>query len=302
MNVTLRQLRAFVAVAEAGHFTKAAEKLDLPQSTISTLVRELEINLGLRLFDRHTRMLSLTQAGADTLAIARKTLVDLDSIIGNAHELKALGRGRVSIAASSIQASLLVPKLIREFSAQYPGVTVMLHDVSEKEVLQLVRAGEVDFGLGTASEVQHDLGKQLLSSDTFVAVLPPGHALARKAELNWSDLKDTPIIGARQGNPVWEHLDFSLAPYGIVLPRHYEVSLPLTMIGMVEGGLGITVLSTAASKLALALGLTIRKLKNPVVQREMSLIFHAERSLSPAAQKFRELLFQRRSSLGEDVA
>jgi LysR family carnitine catabolism transcriptional activator len=294
MNVTLRQLRAFVAVAEAEHFTKAAEKLNLPQSTISTLVRELESNLGLRLFDRHTRMLSLTQAGIDTLAVARKTLIDLDSIIGNSHQLKTLGRGRVSIAASSLQASLLVPRLVREFCTQYPGVTVMVHDVSEKEVLQMVRAGEVDFGVGTASDLQPDLDKQLLSTDTFVAVLPPGHPLTRKAELNWSELKDAPMIGARQGNPIWEHLDFVLAPAGIILTRHYEVSLPLTMIGMVEGGLGITVLTTAASKLALALGLAIRKLKNPTITRDMSLLFHADRSLSPAAQKFRELLFQRR--------
>ena len=102
MNVTLRQLRAFIAVAEVQHFTRAAERLDLSQSSVSTLVRELETNLGLRLFDRHTRMLRLTQAGAEILPLARKAMADLDSVIGSSSEVRTLGRGRVSIVAASL--------------------------------------------------------------------------------------------------------------------------------------------------------------------------------------------------------
>ena len=293
MNVTLRQLRAFVAVAEAGHFTHAAERLNLAQSTVSMLIRELEACLGLRLLDRHTRRVSLTQAGVETLAVARKALNDLDSVIANSHLLKSLGRGRVSIAASSIQASLLIPRLVRKFAERYPGVTVIVEDVTEPEVLRMVRAGEVDFGLGTASDGQIDLGTQFLATDAFVAVLPPDHPLEHLPELTWADLKDTPIIGARPGNPIREHLDHALADAGIALSRSYEVSLPMTMIGMVEGGLGITIITMAASKLALGLGLTIKRLCDPTVSRDISLLFHAERSLSPAAQRFREFLSHR---------
>ena len=81
-NVTLRQLRAFLAVAAEGHFTRAADKLDVSQSTISTLIRELEANLGLRLFDRHTRALRLTQAGEEIVGLAHKSLTDLDRALG----------------------------------------------------------------------------------------------------------------------------------------------------------------------------------------------------------------------------
>ena len=101
MNVTLRQLRAFVAVADAQHFTRAAERLVLSQSTVSTLVRELEDNLGLKLFDRHTRMLRLTHAGAELLPLARRALADLDDVLGSSAELRTLGRGRVSIAEAT---------------------------------------------------------------------------------------------------------------------------------------------------------------------------------------------------------
>jgi len=293
MNVTLRQLRAFIAVAEAEHFTRAADKLGLSQSSVSTLVRELETNLGLRLFDRHTRMLKLTLAGAEILPLARKAMADLDSVLGSSSQLRTLGRGRVSVAASSLQAALLVPRFIRRFGAEYPGVTVTLFDVAQDEVPELVRGGEVDFGIGTDAGQRHDLATRPLGTDTFIAVLPPGHPMARKRELTWADLVGVPIIGPTPGNPVRDQLDFALAREGITLTRSYEVALPLTIVGMVEGGLGIGVLTTAVTKLAEALGLTVKKISKPVVKREISLLFHADRSLSPAAQNFRDMLLKR---------
>ena len=297
MNVTLRQLRAFVEVAETKHFTRAADKLDVSQSTVSTLVRELEEHLELRLFDRHTRMLSLTQAGAEILPLARKALADLDSVLGSSSELKTLGRGRISIAASSLQAALMLPRVFKEFANTYPGVTVNLLDVPQADVLEMVRSGEVDFGIGTESEVRHDLGARVLTTDTFIVVLPPGHALARKRELTWSDLDGYPMIGPRPGNPLREQIDATLARKGIVLTRYYEVSLPLTILGMVEGGLGLAVMTTTASRLSLSLGLIVKPVTNPTVKRDISLLFHADRSLSPAAQNFSDLLFRRRAQL-----
>lgn len=297
MNVTLRQLRAFLAVAEARHFTRAADLLDLSQSTVSTLVRELEANLGLKLFDRHTRMLNLTQAGAEILPLARKALADLDSVIGSSQQLKTLGRGRVSIAASSLQAALILPAMIRQFGQEHPGVKVTLHDVPQPEVLEMVRSGEVDFGIGTESGTRHDLAARVLTTDTFIAVMRPDHALARKKELTWRDFDGLPIIGSPPGNPLREQLDFALAREGISLVRSHEVSLPLTIVGMVEGGLGIAVLTTTVTRLALSFGLLVKKITGPVVKREISLLHHADRSLSPAAQNFRDLLIANRQRL-----
>lgn len=275
--------------------SRAADRLRLSQSSVSTLVRELETNLGLRLFDRHTRMLKLTPAGAEILPLARKAMADLDSVIGSSSQLKTLGRGRVSVAASSLQAALFMPRCIRAFCAQYPGVQVKLYDVAQEEVLELVRRGEVDFGIGTDFGQRPDLATRLLTTDTFIAVLPPGHPMAKRRELTWNDLKGVPLIGPPAGNPVREQLDFALAREGITLVRSFEVALPLTIVGMVEGGLGIAVLTTAATRLAEALGLSVRKITRPVIKRDISLLFHADRSLSPAALNFRDLLLNRPS-------
>lgn len=294
MNVTLRQLRAFIAVAEAQHFTRAAERLCISQSSVSTLVRELEDNLGLRLLDRHTRMLRLTHAGAEILPLARKAMADLDSVLGSSVELRTLGRGRVSIAAASLQAALLLPPVIRDFQAAHPGVKVTVDDVAEHEVIPKVRKGEVDFGLSSAQGVEQDIGAQRLITDVFVAVMPRGHALARRERLTWREIAEVPLVGPPPGNAVREQLDAALAAAGIALTRRFEVQLPLTILGMVDAGLAIAVMTTAMNRLALALGLEIRPVDEPVIVREISLLFHADRSLSPAAQNFRSLLVARR--------
>ena len=300
MNVTLRQLRAFVAVAEMRHFTRAAERLQLSQSTVSTLVRELEEQLGLRLFDRHTRMLRLTLAGAEILPLARKAIADLDIVIGSSSALRTLSRGRVTVAAASLQAALMLPRLIRDYCEHYPGVKVEICDVTEHEVVEKVRAGDVDFGLGSAVGVSHDIVSRSLTTDVFVAVMPAAHTLARAKQLTWRDLKDEPLIGPPPGNAVREQLDAALAREGITLTRHYEVLLPLTILGMVEAGLGVAVMTSAMSRLARSLGLTIKTVAGPTIQREMSLLFHADRSLSPAAQNLRDLLLENRADLRQD--
>ncbi|MFD2271564.1 LysR substrate-binding domain-containing protein [Undibacterium arcticum] len=145
--------------------------------------------------------------------------------------------------------------------------------MAEHEVPKMVCSGEVDFGIGTESGNRLDLAAHLLSADAFVVVMRADHALARKRELRWQDLVDVPLIGPRQGNPIRERLDRALATEGIVLSRTHEAYLPLTMVGMVEAGLGIAVMSTAVTKLATGLGLVTRTLTNPVIKREVSLLF-----------------------------
>ncbi|WP_077002553.1 LysR family transcriptional regulator [Variovorax sp. KK3] len=290
MNISLRQLRVFVAVAEALSFTRAGEALGLPQSSVSTQLRELEEALGLRLFDRHTRMLRLTEAGAEILPLARKTLADLDAVVGSSTELKTLGRGRVSIAASSVQAALVVPRVMRAFAERHPGIKVELFDVSQDDVLSMVHSGAVDFGLGTAFRSHQELGMRPLWHESFYAVLPEGHPLAAKREVAWRELLNEPLIGPRKGNPVRTVLDFALASEGLVLNLHHEASLPLTIAGMVEGGLGIGILTSSMRQLAESFQLQLRPIHRPSIQREVVLVLHTGRSLSPAAKQFSDAL------------
>lgn len=293
MEPTLKQLRAFVVVADAGQFTRAAERLGLSQSAISTLVSQLEANLGLRLFDRHTRLLRLTASGAEVLAVARRAVGDLDSMIENAKELNLLGRGRVAIAAGTLQAALLLPRLIRAFNQRHENIEVSLHDVSEPVMIEMVKNGSVDIGLGTPPENDSEISARQAATDTFIVVMRPDHALAQRKALRWRDLQSETLIGLHHGNPIRQRFETELARAGITLTLHrsvQSVALPLTTIGMVDAGIGLAVMTSTVIPLARSMGLVTITPGQPVISRDISLIVRSDRSLSPAARRFRDFL------------
>jgi len=295
VDITLKQLRAFVTVANMGQFTLAADKLGSSQSAVSTLVRQLEQNLNLRLLDRHTRLLRLTQAGMDILPIASRAVADIEGIVESSKELNALRRGKVSIAAGTVQAALLLPQCVQAFNKLYPEITVMLHDVAEKIVLEQVVNGSVDLGLGTIPEDTTELVGTRLMTDEFLVVLHPDDPLVKLRELRWTDLVDRKLIGPQRGNPIRDRLESELARNGILLPLDkimQEVALPLTIIGMVEGGLGAAIMTSAVVRLATSMGLVVRTPIEPHIKREVSLIQKHGRSLSPAARRFRDFLLK----------
>lgn len=295
MDITLKQLRAFVTVANLGQFTLAADKLGSSQSAVSTLVRQLEQNLNLRLFDRHTRLLRLTQAGMDILPVAARAVADIEGMVESSRELNALRRGKVSIAAGTVQAALLLPQLVNGFTRLYPEITVALHDVAEKAVLELVANGSADLGLGTVPEDDTELAGTRLMTDEFLVVLHADDPLVKLPELRWTDLADRKLIGPQRGNPIRDRLENELARNGIVLPLDktmQEVALPLTIIGMVEAGLGVAIMTSAVTRLATSMGLIVRTPTEPHIKREVSLIQKRARSLSPAARRFRDFLLK----------
>src|SRR6478672_11014911 len=112
MNVTLRQLRAFVAVAETGSFTAASRRLHLTPSALSLLVKELENTLAVRMFERSTRRTALTAAGLEFLPLARKVLEDLDRALSSARDLQQKKRGVVRVACTPLYAAVMMPDLI----------------------------------------------------------------------------------------------------------------------------------------------------------------------------------------------
>lgn len=299
MDLTLKQLRAFVTVAEAEQFTRAAEKLRLSQSAVSTLVRQLEKNLGLRLFDRHTRLLQLTQAGSEILLVAKRAITDIEEVIESTRELNSLHRGSVTIASGTVQAALFLPRLIRAFSQRHQNIDIVLYDVMEKSVTEMVLKGAADLGLGTLPHGNSEVVGTRLNTDVFLVVMRRDDPLAKKRNLRWRDLADVPLIGPQRGNPIRERFESELAREGIgidIYKKMQEVALPLTRIGMVEGGLGVAIMTAAVTRLANSMGLITRTPTNPIIARDMSLMSRRNISLSPAARQFRDFVL--RSSRG----
>lgn len=293
MKASLHELRVFVTLAESGHFTQAADRLGMSQSSLSAALVKLEKQLGTRLFDRHTRACRATEAGAALLPAARRLVADWDLLVADARDFSRFLRGRVSVAAPNVQCSLLLPPVIRAFRDAHPGVRVVLHDVPEHEVHALVRSGVADLGIATQTEARTDLVGTALSSDDFIAVLTPEHPLAARRSLEWPQLAREPLIGYLPGNPVRKLLEDQLSERGITLDYAFEIALPLTMMGLAREGLGIAVVTMALRPLAQWHGLEVRAVGRPQIARTMTLLRAPGNTLAPAVAAFKDMLLGR---------
>lgn len=292
MNLTLRQLRAFVAVAECSRFALAAEQLHLTPSALSMLIKDLESELGVKLLDRHTRMVRVTEAGREFLGSARRVLQDLDIAVLNSRERAAYKHGKVAVASASVLAVTLLVPFMREFQAAYPGVRVVVRDTAEEHIKDALLAEEADIGIGTYEEAQSEITETELFLDTLVAVMPEQHPLARKRSVSWSELAQWPFIALSPGSPIRRDLDAHLAAQGIRLNVAYEASFPSTVFALVSNGMGIAVLPANSRQLMNMPGVAYRPLGKPKLTRRVCAFHLKHRSLSPAAELFHRLLVE----------
>lgn len=289
-NVSLRQLRAFISVAEFGSFTEAASTLNLTQSAVSVLIAELERGLGLRLFDRTTRSVRLTEAGHELHLPARRVLIDLQAAVSSSRELAEKKRGRVRIAATPLFSSLFLPAMILDFQAKYSGVEVNVRDTAAPLVHRMVEEGEVDLGVGSAPTPEPPLTWDILVMDEVVLVCAQDCELAKQSSVEWSDLTRFPYIAVSPETGTREIVDTTTAAAGVTLVPRFEVSSVWTLLGMASAGLGIG-LTTGNVRLLLSLyPVKILKVGHERIDRPIGLMRHQNRSLSPAAAAFRDFI------------
>jgi DNA-binding transcriptional LysR family regulator len=290
MNITLRQLRAFVAVARTGSFTLAAESLFVTQSALSGLIKELEQSLGVRLLDRSTRRIQLSDIGCGVYPLIDKILLDLDGVLDEVANLKALKKGVVRIAAPQLMACTLLPEVIAAYVGEHPDVHIRLIDCAVESVTSRVFSGEVDFGVGPERDPNSDIDDAPLFELPFHAVFPPGHALGALQQVQWADLADYPLI-TLQGQ-FTERLSVDLQTAMRELDPATTVTFMSTALSMVAAGLGITICIPYAASLVRLYRLEMRPLIAPAVTRRFYVFTRNGRSLSPAAQSFSDYLFR----------
>lgn len=304
MNVTLRQLQAFVAVARTGSFTDAAVHLHITQSALSGLVKQLEHELGVQLVHRTTRRIELSPVGADFLPLVQRILGDLDRALTSIADLKSLNAGQVRIAVPQLIACTLLPESVAAFAQLHPNVEVLVTDSGVESVAARVLAGEVDLGVGPERAPSAELLARPMLNMQFQAVLPAGHALAAGEAgeaVRWADLVRHPLISLRDNYTRMLRAELLRAASGITLEPAHEVAFMTTAFGMAAAGLGVTTGMPYAQPLVERLGLQMRPLVEPVVMRRFYLYARAGRELSPAAQRFADFLLERAARRGWNV-
>lgn len=290
MNVTLRQLRAFVLAARLGSFTRAAQAMYVTQSALSLLVRELESALNTRLLDRTTRAVGLTVAGSEFFPEAQRILVDLERAIANVDMLMAKERGKVVIAAPLVLSSTYLPPILAAFRSKFPGIEVVLHDTLPTQVLPQVRNGTADIGIGTFAASEADLTRIILFTEAMVAVFPATHRFSAMKRLRWEDLASEPIVALRHGSVFRDLAEAGFSSVGLSFQPVFEADYAGSLIGLVDAGLGIAILPGYAAKLVDESRIRWRRLEKPTIDRDVSLAQRVGPTPSPAAQAFVEFI------------
>jgi len=289
-SLSFRQLRAFVAVAEETSMTRAAARLSLTPSALSMLIRAMEDELGVKLFERTTRKLVLTEAGQGLLPVVKDVFQRLDAGVQSVLRTQQVKESVLTLATSPLMAASFVPKAMAGFREIHPAVKIRLLDAPVDTLPDLVRTGAVDMVICTASDEISDLHQELLYVDRLMLVCHRDHVLAQSKEVSWEALINEPLVLMQQGSGLRTLADRALAKWSKNLTPAHEVSHVATALGLVEAGEGVSVLPSYAiarsqPRLNTPNIVTI-PIVSPVVKRRVVALARSSEALTKTAAAF----------------
>jgi LysR family carnitine catabolism transcriptional activator len=292
MNLSARQLRAFVALAHERSFTRAASACSLSQPAFSELIRQLEESVGTRLFDRTTRRVELTAEGQEFHAGALRVLEDIDAMLATVRDRVERKRGRVSIALLPSLAADWLPSVLAEFRAAYPGIDVQVADVLSEPCVGLVRGGQADFAFAAVRADTSELRAEAFCSDEFFLVCPKSHPASRLRDPKPRDLAEWPFIHLSRTSSVRQYIEAATHPQP--LRPVLEVDQLATVAGMVRAGLGISIVPALALYAFQDPGIVTRPIRWSGLTRRIYVLRRRDRVLSEAAQALYDFVLERK--------
>ncbi|PRX98145.1 LysR family transcriptional regulator [Allonocardiopsis opalescens] len=304
MDLTLRQLSVFVAVARAASFTAAAGELHVSQSSLSRTVADMERVVGARLLRRDTRNVEVTDEGAELLEIAEHILAVHRAGMRQLARYQQGGRGTVTVAALPSVAGVLLPAVLPVFREHWPDISVRILDGLARSVVDSVAAGDADFAITVSEGLPDWLDRRPLVRDRFGAVFPRGHRLAAAESVRWADIAGERFIAMGASSSVRAFTDAAFTQAGVRAGGVVEASNIVTVGGLVAAQLGVSALPSLVRALLGFADIEQRPLVEPVVDRQLDVVLPTDRALPPAARRFLELLEDLRRSqapLPEDV-
>jgi len=292
INFDLNDLQAFRAVVELGSFRKAAEAVSISQPALSRRIDKLEEALGVRLFERTTRSVTLTTVGRVFAPSAEQLLDDLDVALLGIRDVSSSRLGHVTIACTPSVAHYFLPNVIAGYHRRFPRIRVKLLDSSANEVLGAVLSGEADFGVSFMGSQDAEVEFKLLLQDRFVAACRRDHPLAQKKRVTWNELYEHDYVSVDKTSGNRLLLDQALSNVGPRVPSVCETRHVTTMLGLVEAGLGVAAVPSMAMPGRNHPILTSVPLVEPVVKRRVGIVRRRGRPLTPAAQEFHKTIVE----------
>lgn len=280
----LKHVRGFLKIAQLHNFTRAAKALHLSQSALTVQIKQLEATLGITLFDRGRRGVTLTAAGREVLGPLERLVAEAERIVSHAHNITSINAGSITVAALPSISAELLPGVVRQFLTKYDGVRITIHDVSPDRVRNAVATRQADFGIGTV-EADQRLEPTFIFRDNLILVVPPSHPFARQKSISLRDLPSERIILPSRESDVRRMIDASLHTEKIALNPFFETNLIPTALGMVRNQLGLAILPGSVVRNDVPGYISI-PLQRPALHTEIQLLQLKGTILSPAAAAF----------------
>lgn len=236
----IRQLRAFLAIAELGTFTAGARRVHVTQAAISMQIRQLENELGAKLFIRAPRRVMLTEAGEQLLHRARHILRDHDAAVDEIAELAGAERGRLRLgSASAMVTTDVLPKLLKDVRKQHQAAEVTVASGTSEALVQQILAGELDVAFVSLPVEARGISTERLSQDQLVAIASPRHRLAKQRTISAYTLAGEKLILGERGGNTRRLIDQFFAQAGVTLHVSMELSRQTAIRRMVEEDMGV---------------------------------------------------------------
>lgn len=250
--LSVRQLECFVAVAEEQQFARAARRLGMGQPPVSRLVQRMERALGLPLFARTPRGVSLTASGAAMLAPARRVLSEMRRVAEAGRRAAAGHVGSLNVGFSSSAAFSVLPTLVRAYRAAFPGVTLSLRELTTADQMAQLETGLLDVSIGRGPIDRPGIVAASLHREPFMAVVPAGHRLSGRAQIRLTDLSADPFVFIpRHVAPAFhDAIMRACVKAGAALRVAEEAAEWHTIVGLVGAGLGVSITPASLHRLA----------------------------------------------------
>ncbi len=290
INVSPKQLKAFVAVAECRSFAEACAVVHLSQPALSMAIKNLEQAVGGQLLVRTTRTISLSPEGQSFLPVARRLLTDWETAFNDLHNLFARQRGKLTVAAMPSYAATRLPDVLAAFSRDYPNINVLIEDVVAEQVNERVLSGRAEIGVTFQPDDLNELTFVPLFEDRFVAALPAAHPLTSSKHLTWKVIAEQPLLLLQQPSGIRALVERTLEDLGLQASVEMEAHHLATLGKMVAAGLGVSVVPTLYSEQLHALGAVCLPLRNPTIERKVGVIYRKNNPLSSAVKAMIEVL------------
>ena len=285
--MNLNHLAIFHAVAQAGSMTLGAERLDISQPAVSKQVQELERALGVHLFDRVGRRVHLSQAGEILADYARRLFALAHEAETAMADVRAVGRGRLVIGASTTIGTYLLPGVVAEFWRRHPGVELLVQIENTEQVHRRLAGHELDLGLTEGPVEEGELDAEVFHQDELVMIAAPGHRLAGRPRVPLSAVREEPFVLREPGSGTRAVEERALAR--LRLPVRVVMALGSTeaIKRVVAEGVGLAIVSRLAVRAECAAGtLAVLPVAGLPIERPLHLVRRKGRRDGPALQAF----------------